>query len=207
VYSIRRLPTLAGVGPERVFRALPNTVEQRQWPVNQTPQNHIVGLPSFTALSAAVSDGDLAGAAAHLALQGIPLVEKAWTEVIFESVRHQVLPEAPSRLTSVWAFEDPLQAFSLTERTATAYRVFEAEVLDGVPWRVVDMAAFRVPQFDALSRDSFEAAEQDLRTLAAHYWLMDQPEPEREVLVGGQMRLVSPALDLLAWMKEVGLLI
>jgi hypothetical protein len=207
VYSIRQLPGRAGLGPVRVFRALPNAVGQRHWPVDQTPQNFITSLPAFNALmNAVISGGDLAGAAAHLASQNIPMVEKSWTEVIFEAVRLQVVPDAPSRQTALWAFEDPLQAFALTEQTATAYRVFEAEVLDGVPWRVVDMSAFRVPQLASMGHDSFEAAEPELRVLADHYWLMDQPEPVREVLVGGAMRLTSPALDLLAWMRDAGLI-
>ncbi len=209
VYSLRRFTQQSGVGPVRLFRALPNAIGQTQWQVKQVPQGYIQTLPGFGLLAAALAGGSttLNNQAAALAATTNPeKIAKAWTEVLYEEVRAQVAPTAPSRLNSLWAFLDPLEAFALSDRTATAYVVFEAEVLPGITWFVADMSAFSVPQFSGFAASDFLSAEAAVRADASRYWRDGLTSNEPEVLVGGGLTLVSNALRLLDWLRGAGLL-
>jgi hypothetical protein len=200
------MPAQQGTGPVVVYRALPNEIGRREWPVQQVPQQHVRQLPAFKVLAQAPTVRDASVRAGTLLTRGSADVAKAWTEVVYESVRQDIAPDAPSRLDGQWAFADPLEAFAFSEKTADGYVVFEARVGVGVPWRVVEMGSYFVPDIQLELVDGlFIAREDQVVAAARHYWLLDRPDTEPEVLVGGEIELTSSALRLIPWLKSVGI--
>lgn len=111
----------------------------------------------------------------------------------------------PSRLDSLYAYADPLEALSFTEITNEPKQVWEGTVQDGVAWAVVDMSVFKVIEpevpdeggFEETWRQAFDAAKQYLQPIV--------DTGAAEVLVAGQIRL-SRRLQLIPLLRELGLL-
>lgn len=206
-YRRRRINKRFGVGPLDVFRACENTIGQTQWPEVQQPQRWIEHQPAFYALLEEDGrGGDVVSAAANLQASGVTGVAKSLAELVFEKVRLEVAPDAPSRLSAVWAFLDPLDAFSFTRRTATAHVIFPARVEPEVAWQIVDMNAFLLGDVDG-SGQGFEEFVGRQREQARHYWLIDRDDAFPEVIVGGVLRLTGAAIELVPWFVEQGLVV
>jgi hypothetical protein len=74
----------------------------------------------------------------------VPNVDKVWTELAYESARARIAQALPSRLDSLYAYADPLEALSFTEVTGEPKAVWEGDVLAGAAWALVDVTEFEV---------------------------------------------------------------
>jgi len=195
-----RPPTLSGVGPLEVFRAIAPVTQN----LVQTPQRFVL---SSNAHAGLVANPTAATAAALHAAQ-VPSVIKVWTELAFESVRASIVPDAPSRLSSVYATADVYEAFSFTEITNGAHYVHRGVVQDGVPWRLVDMGSFEIVHPPTADEAGFEEAWKVALDKANRYWLKDRIPASTpffaEILVGGTVNLDPKPLRLLDVLEADG---
>lgn len=141
--------------------------------------------PEYRALSVSRSPEVAAALAATGTMQH---VEKVWAEFAYEAARIDIAPSMPSRLDSLYALADPIEAFSFTEHSESAHAIWEIEVDEGVPWAMVDMSKFA--SGDAGNRDpaGYAALWDDRYEVAKGYW---QPPGEiviGEILIGGPAR-------------------
>jgi hypothetical protein len=170
-------------------------------PRQQIPARYVVSLDAFRALSAN-RDPEIAAA---LNAAKVDFVLKVWTELAYEAVRIRVRPTAPSRLESLFAFADPIEALSFTEETDTPKHVWRGEVDTGAPWVLVDMRAFSIPQLPVPGAAGFRAVWQQAEAQAMNYWQPTAVVGIAEILVGGPI-LLSARLRLLPLLRELGLL-
>lgn len=198
-YELKRPSSAAGVGPLTVFRA----ISRDKQPLLQAPRAWVTSLPAFHALSEA-SNPEIAAPA--LVTSQVPAVAKIWTELAYEEVRKSVAPGSPSRLTSLFAFADPLEAFAFTEETGEAKTVYEGGVLDGVSWAVTDMSRFRMVEPQENSPAGFAQAWQEASVDAAAYWMPSGDFQMAEVLVEGGIQLIRQ-LTLIPFLRDIGIVI
>ena len=190
-YAFRRPSELRGVGPIEVFRAVkeeardaqmwqePMFFARQQWAFNRL-------LTSRDAKLAALMFGN----EAHPAQKAIP---KLWSEAAYEVKRQQLDPTLPSRLDSLFACVDPLDAFLLVDATPIG-SVWRGVVEDGVEWAIVEMAEFATVTPATATVEAFEAAWREASTRAAAYWCPSMPLREPEVLVAGAINLTEQVL-------------
>jgi hypothetical protein len=166
----------------------------------------VLGTNAYSGLS----ETPTATVAAALLKAGVPLVAKVWSELAYEHVRARVAPEAPSRLTSVFACCDVYEAFSFTEETGEAKHVHRGMVPSGVRWQLVDMGSFRVAVPPTPDATGFEEAWNEASLAAERYWLTGIALPDiafcAEVLVAGPVQLEAPPLRLLDMMRADSLI-
>lgn len=178
--ALRRLAP-SGVGPAIVFRAITANV-----PLLQTPQSWVRNQPAFERLAADC----LPDAAAALQAAGVLEVEKVWTELAYESVRAAAARDWPSRLDSLFAFADPVEAFDFGYETLGVKQAWEGTVPDGVAWAQVDMSVFRVERVAAATPAEFADAWQRAERGAHDYWSRSADPEVAEILVAGPIQLV-----------------
>jgi hypothetical protein len=196
-YELRRPAGREGVGPLEVFRAISPAPQARQ----QIPARYVASLDAYRALSA----NPAPEIAAALNTAKVDSVLKVWTELAYEAVRIRVRPTAPSRLESLFAFADPIEALSFTEETDAPKHVWRGQVEAGAPWVVVDMSGFSVPQPPAPNAAGFRTVWRQAETQAMNYWQPGAVVGIAEILVGGPI-LLSARLRLLPLLRELGLL-
>lgn len=205
-YRRIRLAERIGVGPMTVYRVLQFPADDRfpRFDHVQLPQRWARRQPEYITLEAAqMKGGDVVGAAEHLATQGADRLRlvKALQELIYERIRLEIAPTMPSRLESVYAFIDPLDAFAFAERMKSIPRaVFQATVPEGTPWAVVDMNYFPTGQ----EGDIGIAAEKASRD-APCYWTTDGNDLVPEILIPGAIQLVGNSMEVVPWLVEQGL--
>lgn len=186
-----------GVGPITVYRA----VAPVQQPDLQMPQGWVVSQNAYRGI---VSQAGHASAAAALMAASVPGVPKVWTELAFEEVREEIAASYPSRLASLFACVDPIEAFAFTEASGQAQQVFEAEVAEDVPWCVVDMDHFQVVEPPSSDAKGFEEARTQARSYAQQYWQPGEKIGTAEILVGGAM-VLKRRLALIPVLSALGL--
>lgn len=183
-YTLKRPATADGRGKLTVYRAMAVGMV----PQYLFPQGYVANLQSFRILWQA---DNLAPTASSLVGQ-VPLVElrKVFTELAYERVRASARPNAVSRLTSLFCFADPFEAFASTEGTGEAKSILVISVPPEVPWTVVDMSAFEVVHPAAPTEDGWAQAWQDATSKAKDYWAPGRPPQQfrvAEVLLAGQI--------------------
>jgi hypothetical protein len=196
-YSLRRPGSGSGVGGLTVYRA----VSRVNQPLLQEPVRWTRQQGAFESLWEKSDPKD----AALLARVGAPHIPKIWTEIAYEVVRSEVAPDHPSRLDSLFAFADPLEAFAFQQHVDAAVDVWEGQVLDGARWGLVDMAGFEVVQSHGSDMDSFANAWDQASAAARSYWAPGEMVETAEILVEGRIQL-RRKLDLLPSLRELGAL-
>jgi hypothetical protein len=179
-----------------VYRAIspePQALDQR-------PMGWVRSQPAYSTLA---TDPDPKVAAA-LSTAGTPRVAKVWTELAYEAVRSALAPDAPSRLDSIFACADPIEALSFTEATDSPQHVWEGEVDPGVRWAMVDMSAFSVVEPGSHDRSAYQAAWDRALNQAEAYWAPGPVIVQAEILVLGHLQLRRRLL-LLPLLLELGL--
>jgi hypothetical protein len=73
--------------------------------------------------------------------------------------------------------------------------VFEAAVDEDVPWSIVDMGAYSVPDFEGNSEDALISAADQVRESARRNWTNGLECEEPKVIIGASVHLSSAALD------------
>jgi hypothetical protein len=208
-YQVRRTKNRHGVGPLRVFRALPP--EEARKLVPGTPVE--LRGDDFARRALTVSGlgqeppvdlAEAATAAVCAKRDRREFVDVAWAELAYESVRRQVRPAAPSRAASTFASLDPFEALSFRELSGIRYVVFPGYVPAGVRWAVADMFKYAVPAFEptvAAATDAYRSAQAKAR----QYW--DGPITGRaEVLVDGPIRIIPSPIRLMEVLRRAGIL-
>src|SRR5439155_16212041 len=104
-YRLRRPPTRTGHGPLTVYRAVAAAAQ----PLQQVPQRWVRSQGAYQSL--APNPQPLIASALQAA--SVPCVDKVWTELAYEAARLDVAPNLPSRLDSLYAYMDPLEALFL----------------------------------------------------------------------------------------------
>jgi hypothetical protein len=196
-YRLRRPEDRAGRGNLTVYRAI-STDDQ---PLLQRPMGWVRLQRAYQALAA---DSNPAIAAA-LAAASVPHIEKVWTELAYESVRLAVAPTLPSRLDSLFAFADPLEALSFTEIAGEAKHVWEMAVPAETSWAVVDMTAFASVDPATKNASGYEAAWEEALERGRSYWTPCSTIKVAEVLVAGPATLTR-RLELLPLLRDLGLI-
>lgn len=196
-YVLERPESLSGVGSLIVYRA----ISRESQPLLQTPMLWARQQAAFTALTASPEPAT----AAQLHASGVPLVPKIWTELAYESVRVRVARTLPSRLDSLFAFTDPLEAFSLEQITSNDKDVYQGVVQDGVAWCIVDMAHFGIPSFQTFNPEGYQSAWDVACGQAARYWNPTGPIETAEALVAGPVLLQRSALTLVDLLRHMGI--
>lgn len=195
-YELERPATRSGVGPIGVYRSISNFNQ----PLHQQPRRWVREQQAFKVLS-----GDpKPEIAAALAAAEVPVVVKVWTELAYEACRVDKAPDMPSRLDSLYAYADPLEALSFTEITGSAQQVFRGNVQENVPWAVVDMLDFQLIDPTTLDKEGFNAAWLQAFEDAERYWLHDGTPRAAEILVAGPI-LLTQRLELLPLLRELEL--
>lgn len=180
-----------------MFRAVD---AQHQQALRQTAQRWVMNQPAYTALNQTPSPEVAAG----LHQAGVLNVPKVWSELAYETVRKEAFPAAPSRLESLYAYLDPLEALSFTEVTGYGKQVWRGEVENGVRWAVVDVSHFSVAQPASADINGFQEAWDRARTQARSYWGSEADVREAEVLVAGPIVLTEQIL-LVPYLRRIGL--
>lgn len=198
-YRLSRPESIEGVGPLRVYRAI-SVVQQD---LRQVPMRAVQSMSAYNALSQDMTPR----AAVTLARASVAYVPKVWTELAYEEVRKQVAPGAPSRLTSVYACPDVFEAFSFTEETGTAQRVWAGDIESGVRWRLVDMSHFSVPPIQGDDEAAYAEAWDQAQQQAQSYWAAASDQVSvGEILVDGALLLGGEQLRLIPEMRRLGLI-
>jgi hypothetical protein len=141
-------------------------VSRLSQPLLQTPVGWTRAQASFDPLS----DDPDPQHAALLHRVGTPNVRKVWVELAYETTRANVAPHFPSRLDSLYAFADPVEAFDFQQHSDTALDVWKATIQDGVHWAVVDMAKFSIPDPPSTDAEGFDAIWDWATDNATQYW-------------------------------------
>ena len=146
------------------------------------PRRWVASSPLYAEVEANLTGGGLTELDARRSqYDAAPTLEKCAGEAVFEAVRREVSPTAPSRLNCLFATEDMYGAVEFLRKFAPPLR-FDAEgfgshaalpvsTADGA-WVAVDMRRFVLPQVgpDARSNDG---ALGSVRDAAAGYWRGD----------------------------------
>lgn len=164
-----------------VFRAITENV-----PLRQTPQSWVRNQQSFPPLA----EAPVPEKAAELHAAGVPHVEKVWTELAFENVRLERASHLPSRLESLFAFADPLEAFDFGYETFGMKQAWVGEVPENVRWAQVDMSAYRVERAGTATSTEFQVAWDRAVVRASSYWVPSGIPVVAEVLVEGPIQLL-----------------
>jgi len=133
-------------------------------------------------------------------------VLKVWTELAYESVRLTVAPDAPSRLESLYAYLDPLEALSFPLEIAEGRQIWRGAVADGVRWSIVDMSAFSSTPPATNDASGFQTSWDEAAVRARDYWQPRNEIRQAEVLIAGAIQLAE-RLNLLAVLRTLGLVV
>jgi hypothetical protein len=183
-YRPRRPDALEGIGPLEVFRA----ISAQNQNLHQEPRFWARVQWTFNRLLAAPDPAIAAAAHANPQCGDVP---KLWAEVAFEIARRELAPEKPSRLESLYAWFDPIEAFLFID-DATVGAVWRGAVPDGVRWVAANFTAFDVLRPPAgAAAGAFAEAWDALQERARCYWLPTLPIERAEVLVDGVIDLVE----------------
>jgi hypothetical protein len=187
-YEFRRPSELRGVGPFEVYRAVKEEARDAQmW---QEPRFFVRQQWAFNRLLTS-RDPELAalmyGNDAHPAQTSIP---KLWTEAAYETKRLELDSTVPSRLDSLFACADPLDAFLLVDVTPIG-SVWRGTVEDGAGWVIVDMAEFATVTPASATTGAFEDAWREATLRAEAYWTPSSSHTKPEVLVAGAINLTE----------------
>lgn len=197
-YRLRRLESQTGEGTLTIYRS----ITPGEQPLLQTPMRWVENQPVFELLNE-TSLNPVHAALFHRA--GTPYIPKIWTELAYESTRKEIAPERPSRLEALYAFLDPIEAFSFIQVTGQIKQIWKGNVLEGVPWAVVDMAEFETADVGDGSADGFARAWDSARQRAKAYWTPTTELKRAEVLIAGDL-ILEKHLDLIEALQDVGIL-
>jgi len=196
-YKLQRPAKRAGTGPLTVYRS----TNRSDLSTIQTPQRWVMSQPAYAILSATPA----ASTAAQLQAAIHQHVPKIWTELAYEDVRRRLAPGAPSRLESLFAFADPVEAFSLEQVTNVDKAVWEAEVSIAAPWALVDMSHFEIGEYKSFDEAGFQDAWNNAADRASKYWMPGGTIATAEILVGGTIEL-KRQLNLVDLFRHIGLI-
>ena len=162
-------------------------------PILINPQGFVHGLPEFKAVAPLVQEGDLDSAAKEaieLAAEGYDKVGKVWTELAFESVRTSEFPEAVSRLSCVFLFENALDAFEALGTWGSSPTVWRCEISEDLKTSRCDVDHFVDRQYDVAVQSAWQEKWNRAQSDARRYWSPGK-NPTVEILVAGPVRLVE----------------
>ena len=121
-------------------------------------------------------------------------VHKIWGEIAYEDARAEVAAELPSRLDSIYACPDPIEAFCFLDHSGTARHVWEVLVNDDADWAMVDMAGFSIERPYPVTSEAMEASRAAMLTAGRRYWTPAEIEQPEVLIAGG-----------ITYVREVGL--
>lgn len=119
------------------------------------------------------------------AFDAAPTLEKCVSEAVYERVREQILPDAPSRLRCLWAALDAGAAMQFAQ-VYLPPPVFDAEGFGNIvampvstadgKWVALDMHLFEIPQSINSDAETNAAALSHIEDRARRYWSGEQSE-------------------------------
>lgn len=154
-----------GWGSLEVFRS----VSAQDQPLLQEPRQWVRRSPLFALLQQDQSSENAARLHAENP-DANPAVLKIWVELAYETVRYERATDLPSRLDSLYACPDPLEAFCFLDHSDGAYRIWRGTTVEGSPWAIVDMSHFSIGSLKDGSAGDFRCIWSEARDRAVPYW-------------------------------------